>query len=578
MKKQHSKPAKILVLGTFLFAVVFMAFQVRSSSAAEDKGSIYGTVTVDKGDVVGFRVKAKDLTGKVTYTVFTRRGRYRVPNLPSGPYEIWVNNDNFDSLVQKVELKPGERLNVDLALKAKPNFKIENQFRPRDSHTLKRDANAELVSYDELYPAGPGRDLLELHCFACHGTLFHNLNYDEKGWRDAVDRMTRKRQMPNRTRRGNVIFEKIPEKDIEILADYLVKSFPKDRPSRDLKLDELRVNEDVVADALFIEYDVPPKPGYRPRSYHDPYIAPDGGVWANDRANSSLLRIDPDARKAEDRVAEEYKAPRQGTSMHGIVIDSAGIVYYADTQGGYLGQLNPKVGEFRVHTTNPDPDETMVQIAVDSKDNVWMGLISGEKIGQFIKATNQVKLWDIPSPIDCNPYGLIVSSDDKMYAAGISCHSIIQFDPVTEKFTLFRTPTVPSAPRRLGEDKNGLIWWGGYTGDVMGVLDPKTGKQTEYKFPLKFSRGYDAWPIGEYVWLTESTYEAFIRFEPKTKQFVYYPLPTNQPGGNPGVPKMEYDKKKPDTIWFCYRGLRNQPNPMVAFKPKGNAQPEMAFR
>src|SRR5207249_7214252 len=35
-----------------------------------------------------------------------------------------------------------------------------------------RIADATLVSYDELYPAGPGRDLVAQTCVYCHGKNF----------------------------------------------------------------------------------------------------------------------------------------------------------------------------------------------------------------------------------------------------------------------------------------------------------------------------------------------------------------------------------------------------------------------
>ena len=38
---------------------------------------------------------------------------------------------------------------------------------------LKKEAptpsNIKLVEYDELYPPGPARDILENNCFGCHG-------------------------------------------------------------------------------------------------------------------------------------------------------------------------------------------------------------------------------------------------------------------------------------------------------------------------------------------------------------------------------------------------------------------------
>jgi virginiamycin B lyase len=244
-------------------------------------------------------------------------------------------------------------------------------------------------------------------------------------------------------------------------------------------------------------------------------------------------------------------------------------VYFADIAGGFLGELNPATGEFKRYPTTGDPDESMVQIVVDSRDNVWMGLISTNKLGKLDASSREVILWDWPTP-DTNPYGLIISHDDKVWTAGISKHMIVRFDPATQTFTEYATPTQPSAPRRLGEDDDGNIWWAEYSGGHVGVLDPRTGSMQQFAFPLAHSRGYDCWPVGRFVWMTEATYQTLVRFEPKTAEFVYYPLPSIQPSGNPGVPKIEVDPE--GTIWFAYRGLRDRANPVVAFKPWGNAE------
>jgi virginiamycin B lyase len=555
-----------------LLAIVCIGlFQPAASLAgAPGTGQISGTVTAEQGEVAGFLVKARNARAGMTYNVFTRSGKYRFPGLKPARYEVWVAQRGFDSPVREMELAAGAAVQADIHVEPEAGFDVAEQFRPRDPHTNRIREDAERVAFDDLYPPGPGRDALVKHCFNCHGTWFHHMRNSPEGWAFMVKNMVDRRSIPNHRQR-NIIYtkENFPDGDAELITAYLSEHFGPDDSYRDLKLDELRPNEDVVAEAIYIEYDVPAPEGWRPRSYHDPYIAPDGGVWFNDRANRSLLRIDPDAESAADRVAEEHQAPWPNTSMHGITIDRKGRVYYADIAGGFLGELNPATGEFKRHSTTGDPDESMVQIVVDSKDNVWMGLISGNKLGKLDAATREVTLWDWPTP-DTNPYGLIAARDDTIYTAGISKHMIVRFDPGTETFTEYPTPAQPSAPRRLGEDEHGNIWWAEYTGGHIGVLDPRTGTMRAFAFPLAHSRGYDCWPVGKYIWVTEATYETLVRFEPGSVEFVYYPLPLSQPSGNPGVPKIEVE---PDgTIWFAYRGLRDRSNPVVAFKPWGNAE------
>ena len=75
------------LLGTFT-GVAALAWLVGAGSATVDAqnrpapGRIEGTVTADRGDVRALRVKATDTVNKISYTVFTSKGRYRIPDLP----------------------------------------------------------------------------------------------------------------------------------------------------------------------------------------------------------------------------------------------------------------------------------------------------------------------------------------------------------------------------------------------------------------------------------------------------------------------------------------------------------------
>ena len=568
--------------GVAALAIVLAGFS-GPAPAAEPTAIIRGSIALSAGKSLAIRVKARDPKAGTTYNVFSRQGQYRVPALPPATYEVWISQRGFDSPRQKVTVKAGETLKLDLKATVTPGFDISQQFQQRDTHTPNYAENKPLVAFDMLYPPGPGRDLLLDKCFVCHSTAFHHMKLDREGWAYVVQRMVDRKSMEGEPLRD--IFytkENFPAKDKELIVDYLAANFNLDSPDRDVKLDEFVPDEAIVSEALYIEYDVPPQKGQRPRSYHDPYVAPNGEIWANDRANHSLVRIDPQASDISKRIVEEHVAPWPDTSMHGITIDRAGRVYYADVNGGYLGELDRRTGQFKRYETTGNMEkpwnvppgtrtaESMVQIVVDKDDNVWGNLISGEKIFRLDAKTRQIKTWLLPTP-DSNPYGMIATPEGVLWTVGISSDIIFKFDPKTEKFTEYKTPTQPSAPRRLDDDADGNIWWAEYVGGNLGMLDPKTGAMKEYRFPLKYTRGYDAWVVGDYVWVTEATYETLIRFDPKTKAFVYYPLPMSQPGGNPGVPKIENEKD--GTIWFAYRGLRKQPNPMVAFKPTGNAGP-----
>ena len=146
---------------------------------------ISGTVAADRGTVWGFQVKARDITHRITYTVFTRSGNYRIPNLLPGSYEVRVAQKGFESPVHKVELKAGQSQLLDLKLTAVA-------VPPSQAPWLSPDRDdVEMVDYDQLYPPGPGREALESACMSCHGRfIFHRQAWPEEVWRHHADRMS----------------------------------------------------------------------------------------------------------------------------------------------------------------------------------------------------------------------------------------------------------------------------------------------------------------------------------------------------------------------------------------------------
>ena len=86
---------------------------------------------------------------------------------------------------------------------------------------------------------------------------------------------------------------------------------------------------------------------------------------------------------------------------------------------------------------------------------------------------------------------------------------------------------------------------------------------TELQAPLAHTHPYEAWPVGDEIWMSETAYNTMLSYNQKTQKWTYVPLPQPNPSG---VPKVEVDRD--GVIWF---GMRTAPNNAVfAFKPRGN--------
>ena len=538
--------------------VLWMVSLVSATPLVAAGGRLLGSVTADRGDVKGFRVKARDTVNRTQYTVFTKAGRYRFVELPPSTYEVWVLQPGFESPVEVVDIRNGETQRVDLALAA---------------YDLPRRNNVELVDYDTLYPPGPGRKELEVTCMGCHPKYFHRGKRDEAGWRKAIEVM---KTAPNWNGKTGGIEPWPSEAELEPIVQYMAKHFGPNAPNRDLKMDEFVPDEDVLADALFIEYEIDLGPVYRTperlkrpntseygsgHRLHDPYVSPvDGTIWFGGSGINAMAQLNPRATSFSERW-KTFKVPAErNVFIHGNAVDSKGRVYWAEISDGKLGELDPTTGKAIRHDV--PTVGSMLQVVVDSKDNVWYGLVRGSAIGKLDAKTRKISEYPTPVP-GAAPYGLAVDPQDNVWTVGRPKHVVLKFDPAREKWTQYPTPSQPSGTRRIGVDNKGKVWFSEYSIGKLGYLDPDTGQITEYQPQFKHGGFYEAWPDNRgSVWVTDDTYNALIRFDIASKKFTYYPLPQLRWS----VPKVEVDKD--GSIWFGSRGIQTIVG--VNFKPKGN--------
>ena len=571
--------------GLMIAALLSWAWSSRAQAQSAPGASISGTVTANRDYALSeasgnhipalraVRVRARDVDRHITYTVFTVKGRYQIFNLPPGNYQMSALQDGFDSSTPNVELKAGDEKTADVALTARPDH-----------------LRAELVDFDTLFPPGPTRDYLMDNCMGCHG--FEHIPWqrmggrDEDAWRLAVSRMFDMDGTNNHTGVPQVNPAAIPEEKREDIIKYFSNAFSVDGKPRDLKLDDLPLDEAALSKAIFVEYELPPPlPGKKDEniSSHD--------VWPSRITPNTvyLAEMGMDAIQAMDTTKLDYPGrfktfvlpnPDLGHRVlgpHGITQAKDGHVYAAEIDESSIGELDPETGKVIQYET--PTRSTPHTIRSDSKGNVWFTEMQGvSKVGKLDAVTKKITEYD-PSPSDKNAhyYGMTVDQKDRVWAVGMTSHKIVGYDPRTDKWSVYATPTQPSGPRRPTVDSKGKVWFSEHIGQALGMLDPDTGKITEYKDPFKLGGGYECYADSQdNIWVTLRSYGVLARFDQKTKTYTYFPEPfpdimgREHPGPNGtrlgGLypPKIEQDAQ--GTIWYV--GIRM--HTLTSFRPDGN--------
>ena len=521
-----------------------------SVMAQTDKegGVISGKVTANRGAVRAVRVKASDTTRKIAYTVFTRNGGYQIFHLPPGTYQVSALQDGFDSSRVSVELKPGETKAADLALTAK-----------------EATGNVELVDLDTLYPPGPGRDLLMQECLGCHG--LEHIPLHKMGartgdaWRKGVNRMFE----VNRVQVPVVSPDVVTVEQRETIIQYLADNFGVNSKPRDLRLDELPLDEEALSKAIYVQYDLPPAvPGRKgSRGIHDLFpsqMSPT--VYIGDIGTGAILAMDLRHLEYPSRFREWpiLNPENMNVQPHGMV-ESKGRIFWTELAGGAVGELDPATGEM---SRFPMPSKGSPHTPrADSKGNVWFtSVYNASRIGRLDAKTKTVAEFD-PSPKYKNAhyYGLVVDKQDRVWAVGSTAHIIVSYDPRTGKWTTYPTPTQPSGPRRPTVDSKGKIWFSEHIADAIAMLDPDTGKITEYKSPFRHAGEYECFvDLEDNIWVSLRAYGAFAKFDPQKKKYTIFPYPEIR--GH--TPKIETDPQ--GTIWFAV----GRPSTVASLKTNGN--------
>jgi streptogramin lyase/spore coat protein U-like protein len=584
--RTKSMMAVTLVAAALLLTAVFLssAKSGLAQTTGEAGGTISGTVTANRDYALSeasgnhipalyaVRVRARDAERHITYTVFTSKGHYQIFNLPPGTYQMSALQDGFDSTGPTVELKAAEIKTADVALKVRPD-----------------KLRAELVDFDTLYPPGPTRDYLMKECLGCHG--MEHIPWqriggrDEEAWRTAVGRMFNMDGTNRYTGVPQVNPAAIPVEKRDEIIKYFSDAFSLDGKQRDLKLDDLQLDEAALSRAIYIEYDLPPAlPGLKDDeiSSHD--------VWPSKFSSTVYVaEMGMDAIQGMDTHRLDYPgrfrtyvlpnpdAGRRILGPHGITQAKDGHVYTAEIDESSIGELDPETGKV-THYETPTRS-TPHTIRPDSKGNLWFTEMQGvSKIGRLDAITKKITEYN-PSPSDTNAhyYGMTVDQKDRVWAVGMTSHKIVGYDPRTDKWTVYPTPTQPSGPRRPTVDSKGKVWFSEHIGQALGMLDPDTGKITEYKDPFKLGGGYECYADSQdNIWVTLRSYGVLARFDQKTKKYTYFPEPfpdimgREHPGphgtrlGGLYPPKVEQDAQ--GTIWYAGIAMHT----LTAFKPEGN--------
>jgi virginiamycin B lyase len=180
----------------------------------------------------------------------------------------------------------------------------------------------------------------------------------------------------------------------------------------------------------------------------------------------------------------------------------------------------------------------------------------------------EIKEWVVPTP-GSRPHDPLAYPDGSIWYTGHMANVLGRLDPHTGKITEYHPDTPGSGPHGLAADKDGNIWFTGNFAGYIGKFDPRTERFTSYQLPDPNARDPHT-PIFDrqgILWFTVQGGNMVGRLDPKTGEIRLVRLPT--PRSNPyGMVVSSHD-----VPWFCEFGA----NELASIDPETMAIHEYAL-
>jgi streptogramin lyase len=510
-------PKKVLWLAVLMISAVPLAI------GATITGTVKGP---DGAPFEGAFVEARNTATNISTDVLSHAdGRYTVPSLPAGDYQLTIRAVGYKAAPRSETLQTADqRANADFALE-------------KGTVTW---SDLSVWQGQVLFPKGPGKNMLFGRdgtaggtCFACHNfqSRMATRRLDHQGWLSIVNFMLDD---------VNPYFNLRPftNQERNLVASYLTQVFgpDSDLPRSPAELPgykaTVRKFSNQAMNIVYVVYSMP-DPNWLPFQMYPPSaegFSGDGNIWVGDYGNANRVdRINPVTGEAQVyRVSCPHPA-----GIHAIEVGPDGDAWFAEQGCNRVGRVDPRTGKVTEFQDKYPPGKEWTLLG-GSKHDAHPMLVDG-KLYVFSSGTPGTRLDPATGKFTRIP-GIPTAYDvyqDKVngnvWFTNVDVNSTLnEVDPKTLKVIMkFAPPTERANFRshRIGVASNGDVWVTCY-GNRVCRIDPTTKAFKKYT-PLGPNQSDYAIGIDTAggVWYSLSALDEVQRLDPKTGHIVEYPFP-----------------------------------------------------
>ena len=279
---------------------------------------------------------------------------------------------------------------------------------------------------------------------------------------------------------------------------------------------------------VYTTYDLPVT--HRP---HDTRMGLDGAIWYNHFNDNAIARLDIKTGQTKEwrwpyRAPEGSFAPTGARTLMGP--DPKGRFYIGNQAQDGLVVFDPSTEKFTY--SNVAGGGEMMDVSNSAVDN--HGWRSGPDAYRVNLDTLQVTT-TVKGSRPLARYDIASDTKNNLYGAGRTSAYVWLADAKTGQVAYYDIPATPRGVGGLGggmrrgkADKSDRLWWGGYDGNFVGMLDPRkpAGQQMRLWAMPPYFFPYDAhYDEQGYTWTGGIYSDRVARLNVETGEWVYYLLP-----------------------------------------------------
>ena len=274
---------------------------------------------------------------------------------------------------------------------------------------------------------------------------------------------------------------------------------------------------------------------------HDTRIGPDGFIWYNHFNDNAIGRLDPKTGETKQwrwpyRAKEGSFEPTGARTLMGP--DKRGRWYIGNQAQSGVVIFDPATEQFEFH--DPPGGGEMIDVSGSHVDGQAWRAVAGPvnggaayRIDLGTWAHTEIK-GTATKPLYA--YDIAADSRNNLYGSARGSTYVWRVDAKTLEVSYYDIPPEPRGVGGLGSgmrrgitDGKDRLWWGGFDGNFVGMLDPRqpAGREMKlYPVPFPWFFPYDAHHDNDgYTWTAGIYADRVARMNVDTGEWNFYLLP-----------------------------------------------------